>query len=274
MRGLRSTLWTWGRRAVLVSAPAITLSAIAEEIGEREPMRFDSWLLAGHFHIEPIVVTLAVFSLIGGGGGLILLSALGTGMLAAQRRYRAAVFVIASVIGAEVIDRILKHAFVRPRPNVVEYHFTNGMRAALYGAIALAVAAFWRTRWRRTAIYCAAMAAVLLALDGLVTIGVPLHTGNDSFPSGHAVSSMAFVAAMVRLAWPTRHRWAAIGFGAAFVALVGVSRVYLGFHYLSDVAAGWCVSLIWVMLLGFALGPALDRPHADLPVAPYSGALG
>ena len=258
---------------MLVSAPAITLSAIAEEIGDREPLRFDSWLLAGHFHIEPIVVTLAVFSLIGGGAGLILLSAIGSGFLAAERRYRAALFIVISVVGAELLDRIFKQVFGRARPPVVEYHFTTGMRVALYGTIAAIVAVLWRSRWRTIAIYSAAMFVVLLALDGIVSSGVHLRAGNDSFPSGHAVASMAFVAAVTRLAWPTRHRWAALGGGAVFVALVGLSRVYLGYHYLSDVAAGWCLSLAWVMVLGFAFGRSLDHPRTELPSAPYTGTI-
>lgn len=73
----------------------------------------------------------------------------------------------------------------------------------------------------------------------------PEHT--YSFPSGHAMGSMALVAALAVLAWPTRWRWWAIVVGGAFTLLVGFSRVYLGVHYPSDVAAGWCASLGWVL---------------------------
>ena len=74
---------------------------------------------------------------------------------------------------------------------------------------------------------------------------------NDySFPSGHAMLSMAVIASLLFLVW----RWKiaralqvlATLFGAAFVVWVGLSRLYLGVHFPSDVLAGWCGSLAWV----------------------------
>ena len=67
-----------------------------------------------------------------------------------------------------------------------------------------------------------------------------------SFPSGHAMGSMAVVAALIILAWPTRWRWPVVTLGGLFVLLVGISRLYLGVHFPSDVLAGWSASLAWV----------------------------
>jgi len=67
-----------------------------------------------------------------------------------------------------------------------------------------------------------------------------------SFPSGHAMGSMAVVAGLVILAWPTRWRWWVLGLGALFVLGVGASRLYLGVHFPSDVLAGWVAALTWV----------------------------
>jgi undecaprenyl-diphosphatase len=70
-----------------------------------------------------------------------------------------------------------------------------------------------------------------------------------SFPSGHAMASAALIACLVVILWRTRYRWIAAIVGGIIVLLVGVSRLYLGVHYPTDVIAGWCASIAWVMLV-------------------------
>jgi undecaprenyl-diphosphatase len=67
-----------------------------------------------------------------------------------------------------------------------------------------------------------------------------------SFPSGHAMGSATLGAAVIILFWPTHWRWPTTVASLGFVLLVGVSRVYLGVHYPSDILAGWCAAVAWV----------------------------
>lgn len=67
-----------------------------------------------------------------------------------------------------------------------------------------------------------------------------------SFPSGHAMGSATLGAAVIILSWPTHWRWPITVASLGFVLLVGVSRVYLGVHYPSDILAGWCAAVAWV----------------------------
>jgi membrane-associated phospholipid phosphatase len=68
-----------------------------------------------------------------------------------------------------------------------------------------------------------------------------VHTTGASYPSGHAANSVGWLALAVALSvvLPTRGwRAVAITAGALLAALVGLSRVYLRAHYLSDVLGG------------------------------------
>lgn len=75
-----------------------------------------------------------------------------------------------------------------------------------------------------------------------------------SFPSGHAAGNMMFFGAVAMLAGG-RSAYAA---AAAMIALIGVSRVWLGVHWPSDVTAGWIEGLGWLAFCGVWL-PARGR---------------
>lgn len=75
---------------------------------------------------------------------------------------------------------------------------------------------------------------------------LPLVDANSySFPSGHAMHSMALACSLLLVAVRPTHVRYWIGGALLYVAAVGASRIYLGVHYPSDVVAGWCASLVW-----------------------------
>lgn len=89
-----------------------------------------------------------------------------------------------------------------------------------------------------------------------------------SFPSGHAMGSATLAVALALLAWRTRWRWSVAAVGGLFVLLVGVSRMYLGVHFPSDILAGWMAATAWVVAMYQAVTreapapPPLARPDA------------
>jgi undecaprenyl-diphosphatase len=73
-----------------------------------------------------------------------------------------------------------------------------------------------------------------------------------SFPSGHAMESaiiyLTLAALMARLVQGRTLRLYVLAVAALVTLLVGLSRVYLGVHYPSDVLAGWTAGLAWALL--------------------------
>jgi undecaprenyl-diphosphatase len=79
-----------------------------------------------------------------------------------------------------------------------------------------------------------------------------------SFPSGHTLESAVLLAVVVWLLWPTASRLARAGLvtGAVVLAVgVGASRVYLGYHWLTDVIASGLVAVGWLSLVWMLRGP-------------------
>ena len=93
-----------------------------------------------------------------------------------------------------------------------------------------------------------------------------------SFPSGHAMGSATLGVAVILLCWPTRWRWPVTIVSLIFVLLVGVSRVYLGVHYPSDILAGWTAAIAWT----FGMYALVDRKAPPPPpsAAPSKDTVG
>ncbi len=86
----------------------------------------------------------------------------------------------------------------------------------------------------------------------------PLLT-DFSFPSGHAMSSMITVAALVVLSWNSRWRGLVMTIGGLYVVGIGWTRLYLGVHYPSDILAGWMLSIAWAICMNLLIKPLANR---------------
>jgi len=96
------------------------------------------------------------------------------------------------------------------------------------------------------------------ARPSLFTEVATLHS--YSFPSGHAMASAAVyggVAVLMGRADPAHARRYHLG-AAVLVLLIGMSRVYLGVHWFTDVLAGFAAGL-FVLIAGTNVLRALDR---------------
>jgi membrane-associated phospholipid phosphatase len=121
-----------------------------------------------------------------------------------------------------------------------------------------------RKRWRLTA-YLLVTAAGALVLDPVLkslagrlrpVVAHPIaHGAGNSFPSGHTLGSIVCYGAILLVFLPAaRGRWR-VGFitvVAVLVALIGISRILLGVHYVSDVVGGWAIGIAWLGLTAFA----------------------
>jgi len=93
----------------------------------------------------------------------------------------------------------------------------------------------------------------------------------DAFPSGHSAQSVACYGALAWLAWelgqPRRVRVVATIAAIVVALLVGLSRVYLGVHWPSDVLSGWLLAIGWLAtLVGAFRLVSGSKPLAEQPV--------
>lgn len=161
---------------------------------------------------------------------------------------------------------------------------------AVLAAVVVLVLWFRRRRWEAGVVAVATAGAAILVetLKNIYDRPRPPQATrlvvetNYSLPSGHALGStvvLGIVAAVAVLVLRgTAARTTAVVLAAVLVVAVGLSRLYLGVHWLTDVLDGWLVGGAWLALCVTVLfhtrpvplpGPDPERPagDADLPGA-------
>jgi undecaprenyl-diphosphatase len=132
-----------------------------------------------------------------------------------------------------------------------------GSEVVLVLGVVLLAIFVWQRRWGAAALLVLVTAGAQLLNDLLKAVyqrprpePVPTLIGVQSwsFPSGHAMVSAAFYLFLAYLGWRLLHgvwRWLLAIALAVLVLLIGLSRIYLQAHYLSDVIAGYVAGFIW-----------------------------
>jgi undecaprenyl-diphosphatase len=153
------------------------------------------------------------FTALGSTPVLGLLSILVVVMMGMRRRWREAALAAFGMVGGVWISQMLKHGFLRDRPD------------AVYRAV---------------------------------------EAHNSSFPSGHTLLATAvFLTLAMLVARVTADRATrvfALTVAVLGAVLVGLSRIYLGVHWATDVIAGWSAGLVWAAFCGLLTMARAARP--------------
>lgn len=187
-----------------------------------------------------------------------------------------------SLVAAPDLNAVRDLASIRTAPETLAAHVFSRIGSAwVVVPVALVVSASMHRRRRRAAALAVALgtlgAMTIADLDKLL-VGrprPPVHhlepVVGSSFPSGHATQTAALVAALLvqRLVRCGARSLPIVTVGSLLVAFVAVSRVYLGVHYPSDVAAGVVLGVVWSVVAG----RLADRADQAVPAAGAGGWL-
>ncbi|NPV89153.1 MAG: phosphatase PAP2 family protein [Firmicutes bacterium] len=190
---------------LLAAAMLLVFAHLAENVYHQEVMRSDSLIIGlfNQFRSPAMTAFMKSVTFIGSGLAVISIGLLSWFFL---RRYRGweANLILISLAGSFVLNRLLKLAFHRTRPDLFPI----------------------------------------------------IHEPGYSFPSAHAMVSFAFYGMLIYLVWtifrPGPVRSLLTVFLMLLVLTIGISRIYLGVHYPSDVIAGFAAGGLW--LLGCVFG--------------------
>ena len=148
------------------------------------------------------------------------------------------------------------HRWATPRFDHAVVRLTNTAGVRVMPVMALLVSlGLWRARQPRQAAFfflsVAGSAAIMETVKRFMRRArpnlwvSPAPEKDFGFPSGHSMASLSFGLASTFLCWLTRWRWPVALAAGVYAPLIGLSRMYLGVHYPSDVLAAWAAAIAW-----------------------------
>lgn len=217
VRGFYAAVGVFLLLGLALSAAALGVFALlVRGVASGITHRVDETILIGARRLESgwlDAVALAGAAL-GSGIATWMVLGLGSVVLWRTRHHYSAALLWVSLLGSRFLNGMLKGAFDRPRPDL----FVGDLD--LLG---------WTFSFPRS----------------------------PSFPSGHAITSVAIygtLAFLVVRAEPTvRQRRITLAAAAFLILAIGLSRIYLGVHYPSDVLAGYLVGFVWATFCALAI---------------------
>lgn len=157
------------------------------------------------------------------------------------------------------------HAIASPALDAVMNGITTlGSALVLTPLAVLAIGILVYRGHRAKALFLATAVGGSVALNGTLKLTIQrprpalpwAHVLPDySFPSGHSMNSIVFYLAIALIIWVTygRRRGSIAVVAALLIALaIGFSRIYLGYHYFSDVIGGFAAGLTWLFVVALA----------------------
>jgi len=275
----------------------VPIPAVGSDGGYSRPMSDEGELTGPVAPTPPAVVeapsnrALVWTGVIGGGVFLGL-------MVAAERIYDA----VTEADGVAGLDQPVLDAAIRLRTPFLDAFvtgFTNLGDTLSMVIIGLLLTGALYYRYRRRTIWVlmlvAAAGSVTFTIVGKALVGrnrpplelaVPPYEQSFSFPSGHTLNSTVVAGMLAYLVvWLSARVWArvlAVVGATLWAVAIGLSRVFLGHHWLTDVMFAWLFGLAWLallitvhqVLLRRRIAPRAPRelpPAADFPSSPRPG---
>ena len=183
--------------------------------------------------------------------------------------------------GTIYVDNLVNAAFApwRVEPLVSGFLWITalGSSPSVVSAVIIATGFLW-SQWRYhviVALWVTCLGALATTSVGKLLIGrhrpeieLDVTVVTSSFPSGHATAAVAvygFLAyAIARVLPNIRERFEVAYWSAILILLIGLSRIFLGVHFLTDVIGGLLVGGFW-LLIGFTIAEWNGPPKLPVP---------